>query len=554
MRKIIKTRILWLSDIHISEKYFEKRSNELLTYFESFFKELEKEKPLDYIILSGDIAYEGTLEDYIFFDKLFFDQFLSSKHSNAKLLVVPGNHDIAIKDSINLETTINDDRSKIYSDRNSYLTSENKEQFKKNFSDYSSFFNGKSSLFPTSINSSYEEHKLYGYCIDTSKKILFILVNTAWFSLGKQFNTLLVNKFLYRSYFNRKAFANLILSIKDGMGEYGNQVIGTKLLEELNLMENLISKYPDFTILTIMHHPPNWLPLQERYSRESTKQENMILNVIINNSNFVLTGHEHVIHNKSRELIDDSLKTYHLKAGCFIEDIKESTNFYSLKHNRFSILEINNYNTNWLKEKVFVYTPELINGEMQHSWQVDKQDAIFYDYKHCRAKPTNQLNKFDIKAFLKNRDVSEHMNLKDVEKKSELFDVYNELEHFFYVSKTHFDNQDLKALMNSAIDENCRESTKKKIIHFIFKDDHLQKDLYNKLQKENNEEAINIDEERKKIFDKFYYLQQQKFDIIRNDIFSNLENNASYNYDTINNISLVIEIVPFWVFEEFCQF
>lgn len=559
----ILTRILWLSDIHIWKEYqtMNAFNKDIDNYFAAFFEEI-KDEQLDYILLSGDIAYTGRTPDYEYFEQLFFKK-LSAKHSEACLLVVPGNHDINHLDSKNLMKTVDGVNGRnTYTKRNSdYLVLSNKKKFQKNFKEYSKFFNSSSisNLFPEDINDTYRKHKLYGYHINKSKKLIFVLVNTAWFSLGSNFSDLMQVSFMNDPQISGKRKSKsttlkkeilatkitTLLRTKDNISEYGSQLIGSKLWGELELMKNVLHQYPDFTVLTVMHHPPNWLHWLERYDNDEKKQELKMLHTILDCSNFLLTGHEHVPHIKNKETYDE---TYHLKTGCFLDELNKKTKFLDLKHNRFSILEINNGNNNWMVEKIYQYDPDVKRHLLVHKWKkLSVKKPIFYNFKYAET-PNNSLDRnFKLSSHLqKISSVSGIENLRETLDYSLqrigtiIYIISKEVKGVQEIVKIPF----VKSILNEF--QNNNQIT----VHFLLKDTHCKIDIYATLS---DCDFPEIREKRAGLFNNFYNEYNLKFDVFRNTLFKNLEEDPQYELARIMDINIICEILPYWYYESQCR-
>lgn len=177
--------IIWLSDIHFKAEYIvDKKYINLNKYISSFHKYVTKIKnknKYDYILISGDIAQSASKVEYdLFIQRIFKD--LSNSFINAKLLIVPGNHDVNRLHTAKLKKLFTNNISNI--NKKQFLKS-NKIDFFKLFENYYNSF--KNFNLPTVDSDLKNNNLLYGYTINKEKRILFILLNSAWYSIGNSF-------------------------------------------------------------------------------------------------------------------------------------------------------------------------------------------------------------------------------------------------------------------------------------------------------------------------------------------------------------------------------
>jgi hypothetical protein len=441
-------RILWITDIHFNSLYTELIEKEQLDkYIDRFVQyagECHQAKPFSYVFITGDLAQMGKSDDYQAFQFMLLgkllDRFLQLKSDRqiALPLVVPipGNHDVKWSNSTFLRDYLDkiDPGAFRFKDRASFLSSR-PDDFSNLFSDYSvyiknlathddfkkyhEFFDFNHDTTVIKASESYLDGYLYGYIIDKRRSLIIVLMNSAWYSLGSNFNTMLTIKELFgeemitkpaaylewkgknptdyntmKDYFNgvsvvepatgiylhkeptpaaiREIYEHLfnILEKKDVISEYNNQVSGSLLLK-LDEWRAVFDDYKDFTVVTCMHHPLNWLEWNEQYSYEQVGATG-VLREILQFSDLFLTGHEHVPPDSSRETI--SAGAVHLKGGCFLNDKQhENINF---EHNWFSILSIDSLRGIALQKKV-IYS-ESRGWEPLH----EKDDMILLDKKN----------------------------------------------------------------------------------------------------------------------------------------------------------------------------
>ena len=365
--------ILWLSDIHY-RYYDEKKNGELkgkqrrfIDIFLNEVKEILEEKArIDYVILSGDIAFSGDAKTY----KLFWDEFIdpfyllvSSKKVFPKILTIPGNHDVNWDDAGFMAEYLKNSSP----DQKNIFLSKKISNFENLFASYSASFSNESiekdrpsfklvalEKDYTEIDGAlnpYPEKRLFGFYIDKPNNILFILINTAWYSLGSKFDKVIAEHFLNNTNYDVTP-ASLVENILDGKNqliEYNGQIIGRDLLRSLDPI-NYLDKNSGLLVVTCMHHPKNWMAWDELYS---INEHGLIINELLDRTDVLLTGHEHVPETVEPETIN---KTIHFKAGVFLEDNINKENEKIFIHNRFSVLEIGNtFSHSYIKEIRYLY-------------------------------------------------------------------------------------------------------------------------------------------------------------------------------------------------------
>lgn len=593
------TKILWLSDIHISKQKYNGAINNgrpkgkynlfkkpfggskaidfgevLDSYFNAFLAKIKSEA-IDYILISGDIAFSGLEEDYNYFNQLFLEKIKNYPNlENAKILFVPGNHDIDranAADSLGLPLNAKGTRVD-YKAKDKMLSPGRIEDLKKCFSAYSSF----STLYIKNIVekdrcNNYGDHGLYGWVKDDSKKLLFVLINSSWFSLGTEINRLLVDKFkrdwCIRKYFFPKAFAKKLLDVKDSVSEYGSQMIGQMLIEDMKLQE-VFDSYPDYTTILVAHHPPNWYSWQERYSKDQQLQIEMPLFHLIKNANFFLSGHEHVLKEAMGESYFDGTDVFHLKAGCFIEELnkcKGKDDFFSLTHQRFSILEIVSGRDSFLRERVFYYKPdEYPDKNYKHNWLEYTVNPIVFASRRVIKPNSENIDGFDVHKFIRTRyglsgDIVTISDLASDDGNFFEFSIKdgqeNQKQHLFYVLKKSIDSykDSIETIVKSLVDVDQKI---KKNVYFILQDIHIRPTLmdngdYNGTNAHNNQKSVHeIYEKQNEIFYQFIDNVSMEMDMLRNKIFASFDS-SSKSVEQINNLSLIIDILPFFEFQYF---
>lgn len=435
-----KLKILWVSDIHFFKEYKKLKNDIKFQYYISDFIAKSNlthtsESPIDYILFSGDLAQQGTKKDY---DALWtmliqplFDKFLSQRNiPKPKFITIPGNHDVNWSNSDFVEEFIKNivpgvDESQR---RSNYLSNE-REKFTKLFSDYSDFINGiakrsngKYSDFIFEDNGrnkikskEYSKDALFGYVIDHDKNLIFIMLNSAWFSLGDNFNNLFAK---YLKKINKHSISlqkiKGILETKDSLIEYSSQITGLSFFEYESLM-NVIKLYNDYFVVTTMHHPLNWLEWQEQYSyKDSPNANSAKLKEILKRSDIFLTGHEHVPQGVELEKIHN--ETIHFRGGCFLFE-RQKQDELKLQNSWFSILDINIDIGSLNQTRLFYDIPNsswIINNEVNGSYKLPKKNYK-YEIDNGRVRVL-----FDLINSLSEKNILNYLNqrglqIKDVQ-------------------------------------------------------------------------------------------------------------------------------------------
>lgn len=349
-----KLNIAWLSDIHFMEGYADGTNS---PWVEAQCRDTinhltEKHPELDYLVLNGDIAFKGSAQEYELFSHLFLKK-IKVAYPSLKILSVPGNHDVDWKSAKFLIESLKKTDMPTYDVRTGLLKKGKMSEFEKPFENYKGF------ITENGINScegKMHESGLYGWQVDHANKIVFVLLNSAWYSIGPLFDDLIA-EFCDE----KKMNIGEALKIKSGIAEFGNQVIGNELMFDFFFkMTTPFSDYPAYTFITIMHHPIHWLSWYETYGLTQTAQESKTLYRILKKSSFLLTGHEHIPgHVPHQQMFKD---VYHLQAGCFLEE-RTTGDISSTQHNRFSVLQIHKNKVSSLNEFRYSITYDYIEPD-----------------------------------------------------------------------------------------------------------------------------------------------------------------------------------------------
>ena len=397
-----KQRVLWLSDIHYVVSY--KEFQDGLDVFKSSFlekcKEINDNKVIDIVLISGDIAQNGTTVEY----EQFFNDFLEPLFeilTSAKLLVIPGNHDVNQSNIAYIESYLQLG-NKNPNDKD-YLDFIRKTGVSKVFEDYSNFFKTKKTFFPPKgVSNNYDENFYQGYYIDEKNKFLYVLVNSSWLSFVNESVKHYLENYVLKSTLpvedKIKELENPDLSdekrkemlikghvsnIQKFTSEYGSQTLAIEqTFEDFNELKKIYLEYTEYFKICVVHHPENWLNWIERLKTSEA------FAFLKHNSDVLCSGHEHVRHDFKQENRNKS--NLHLKAGAFIE-YNIRTNQCILKESIFTILDINGSKKN-ISEKKYKFV--LDNTDILKSyWTYNKKEYNLLNNSNKNTSYVARVNK-----------------------------------------------------------------------------------------------------------------------------------------------------------------
>jgi len=326
--------ILHLSDLHfgleintkIKEEVIEKR-NQILGKLIVKLENLNHKWKPDIIVISGDIGFSGEKENY---EEAWNWIDLLLKKLNLKterIIVCAGNHDRYIKDLINL--------NRIYpkiEDMDRFLEKDNLKKLEKRFNAFSEFCRDHN--IP-SLNYNDEENYLIGY--REIQDLRFIVLNSSWFSLGKE-------------------------------NDRGKIFIGYPHI--LEMKKKGLLKNPDITedvTISILHHPFEWLN-QTEIDKKGKRDPSYV--DLARNCNIILSGHTH-----GEELFEPDKKfasAWLFKAGAIFD--KDS-----LRYN-CEILKVDTMTRSIDRLKLYY--------QEKKSWidDIDEKNPYFFTNGLCRLR------------------------------------------------------------------------------------------------------------------------------------------------------------------------
>lgn len=270
----MKLTICHLSDIHLDgrEDVILKKSDKIC---DAILQEAMK-KDVIFFIISGDIAQGGQNEQYEIAIDFFADiqkRLESSKSIHSYFFFVPGNHDCDFKDSqrnkddeLRREKVIGSRESISEDDLAYYIESLCKKQ--QNFYDFVNLFD-HDVADDIKVKLTYSSDLLRKYQIDYwGTKITINCLNSAW-----------------------------LTEIHE---KPGNLFFPDRELKKITKDAELI--------ITIYHHPSNWMHPNDR---------NKFNRWVMNQSDLVYVGHEHVGRN---EQVETRETIYHAQYGEVLQD------------------------------------------------------------------------------------------------------------------------------------------------------------------------------------------------------------------------------------------
>lgn len=561
----ININLFWLSDIHY--KTFTHKNKKIVSkYLKSFIsyaRKLSNEVNYDYLVISGDIANWGDKKEYELFKTDILEELLKVLNY-PQVIAVPGNHDVDQKAIIFKEefikSIIKNPKNK---NRKKDFLKDNASDFTNNFRGYSEFFD---KFYPNSLTSDISKNKnLFGYLLNKKDKTLFILLNSALYSVGKSIikeyieNNIIANEINKKNsickarqsvlkdialendleynsdsvecfrkssceYFekcNKKYIGQYAYDLWQLSSEYGTQLLGLEVFKEsFNEMQNIIETYNDFLIVTIMHHPINWLELNER-----VHGNNQIFDIIRNNTDLMLTGHEHVSTESLSEYINEG-QLLHIQAGQFLGDPKRNLfeDFW------FSTISINVIKRT-VNQKKHINKSE---GNSNFRWyesenQSNRKLRKIYSQKLSRDR-FNSLNINNIYFFkLINALYGKSIVLLEDSIFISDTNIYiNVLDH----SKIFNVNSFIVKIKNMVAKNNIKG------VYFFCYD----------LESSISEQYLKEGSDKLKVLEKIKNDFDFKFDCFRNLFFSNLSDEETIQFSELYFIN---KIIPYWIFESY---
>ncbi len=379
---------LIISDIHYKEDY---ENNETVNkYINKFIEkalELHENNPFDCLLIIGDIAFSGEANEYD-----ILKEKMKSLLDKIPCFPIVGNHDnswvylkeaLGEKDNINLEN--------LFKIQNNEFIEDNS-KFEKAFKNFNNFFKKKCKK-DNNIEQHFCEKSFSGYSYFKKKNILLVKLNSSFKSFGQG----VIEKY-YREFVKNKNDNNLLKKELEkftggSLNQMGQQ---TYLFDYFNkrFMTDINNIKEEYTpqIITLCHHPPNWLNWEERFKKSNYADNQLYFDGVVKLTDLLITGHEHIPMNNLNTLSRFEHSCKHLQMGAFLDyhyvDKSYSSEHPALKfpNNWFSVLTIQNSDL-----KIDNYTLKFEEGQhADYKWKIDENSSNTYPFLTNLVKKPKQ--------------------------------------------------------------------------------------------------------------------------------------------------------------------
>jgi hypothetical protein len=369
--------------------------------------------------------------------------------------------------------------------------------------------------------------------------------------------------------------------MKDHIGEYGNQITGRDVFPKSWLKE-LTKTKPGYLIITCMHHPQNWLSWGEvyDYKDQGANSTDFTLYQILEQTDILLTGHEHVPIIKMPENIDGpNGNRWHLKAGMFMEDqidVLQGEDYF--EHSRFSILDIDcegytfcesKYLYNKYTKKWNPYAP--IKDITKTSYPLKKKTGSMT--KAYKKEISKRIKDFDVEQFLKNRYYNKTPQVEKIiqEKnyciyKTKDINGSDEVRYCIIPFTSKFKKTDFLPISfpykHFVDDILTKEPVYDQVIkiHFIWPDVLVNDNIFNGYISPGENQTFetvfgDITRYSTLIFNKFrdvYFSRFERF-YEENSRKNTHPKTQSIDFKLVKNVRFINEVIPFWIFKRYCS-
>lgn len=357
--------ILHLSDLHLGQL---NDKNELEHIFKSLFDKLGDQK-IDYIAVSGDISFRNAQSGFNLGEE-FIKKIPGIKKKDGRipnLFICPGNHDVD-RDVLaqNLQSILREkesddhrivdtptNRSKVFENKESITTLNNA------FRRYDSFCKGLIDPYQKDT----DDPSCFTYGFKIVDNTCFLILNSAWYCTGGK---LLLSEDGKKSE-HSKDLENLYIG--KALVKRLFKAIKTEVEKEGKDLNELLK-------VTLVHHPPNWLNWNEKYVNDSQSKLKSAWDLVLDFSDIILTGHEH-IEIKKPSLIHQSSLLF--RAGPTYVSPESDNDFYS---NHTCLLQISLSDFS-VTRKIFYYYGK--TGDRSASWKFRAEDRACKDMNGCSS-------------------------------------------------------------------------------------------------------------------------------------------------------------------------
>lgn len=340
-------RILHMSDLHFGMEKSKKMTEDDIAARDNYMEELlyevrgiVEQKPVEYIFITGDIAFTAKKEEYDRAAKWIRNLINVCNIPSSAVFLCPGNHDVDREELFDKEVPVNQKKA------NELLTTKFFVQLSKRFEQYIQFCKD---LGVSTYNLGGNENYLVG--VTTRADINVVCINTAWFAKNDEYEN--------------------------------NMWVGVNFLERIKQDKLFVNNLPT---ITIMHHPDSaWH--QEECSNYATTIN--VYSEICKISNIVWYGHTHEVKNDHIYKED----AYICGSGAAFEN--------RVYHNNFHVYDIGNKHSSEHNCEKIIY--KYSSGEWDKK-EKDISINLINKYKNKvwenRKKETSELLDDHLESFI----------------------------------------------------------------------------------------------------------------------------------------------------------
>ena len=368
--------ILHLSDLHFFSPVTEDDKNKygnLKTIKNGLIgkiADLHKQKPIDIIIITGDITSNGTLDEYRNFEKEFLQLLLTKCKSKKKiyLLVCPGNHDLN-QSKIEIK---NYTKEKL-KDKEQLLLDINKNS--SLFDDYSSFFKDYSQRCKNISLPTYASDQGFPFCCGKIEipeyKIKFFIMNSAWFALGKE----------KWGKINTQNGESLDYNLDRGKLILGRQYVN-------NIMEDSVKGTDGNINIGLLHHPFDYLADSEMVITGLSHLDPSFVK-FASKQHLILCAHTHMPF-ATAHLLFNEIQEFRAGASSLKNNAIISKNPIVLRVSFYELFQSERI----IQETTLHYCPSSSDGKFEWIRDENKRYSLFDNKKHLyKVKINNTIDK-----------------------------------------------------------------------------------------------------------------------------------------------------------------
>ncbi len=385
-----ETCVLHLSDIHFcnADELDEDRRQHVLDGIPTVIHKLVKEKGPSWIpstiAISGDLAFAGgdlNRKEYERPEK-WLEQLISKLNEDYKdvreltakdIFICPGNHDIQrskVREKLGGYKTKQELHT--YAKNNLATARHLREQGEATFHYFNKLCLEKNYNSFDYFHEELKNAKYFGFKHHEATGLMFVIVNSSWFCRGYGKGDVM------------------------GPEDQGSLFLSKKMIESLFQKVQKVREKNNIPCVTLIHHPPDWLHWSERYRNDVSTTP--AYDVIVNNSNVILSGHEHALGRRPDRIGGRALLV--LSGASFHAEIAQGKSTEpDYQFNSFNLLKINKENLE-LEKAEFYYSLKEGFTEWKEFPMTDRFSIADEDsYKNFR-----QEFKEEFEAFKKEND------------------------------------------------------------------------------------------------------------------------------------------------------